>query len=77
MRMRVNMYHAPPAPHGSHPCLSRRCGHAQEHHVHTPELAASTERVVWCTQCRRHEVRRARFAGWFLGRRPSVRPIAS
>ncbi len=77
MRMRAIVYHAPVPPHSPHPCLARRCGHAPEDHVHTPELAASTESVVWCIQCRRHEVARARSNGWLFGRRASAGPVAS
>ncbi len=43
-----------------HPCLARRCGHPTDSHVRTAELDSAGETVVWCTHCRRHEVRPAR-----------------
>ena len=57
-----------------HPCISRGCGHATEAHVRTPELEAVGETVLWCSHCRRHEVRATR---WFRGGRRSRLPVAA
>ncbi|HYA10928.1 MAG TPA: hypothetical protein VEH10_04580 [Thermoplasmata archaeon] len=53
-----------------HPCIARRCGHATEVHVRTPELESTGETVLWCSGCRRHEVRSAR--KFWPGRRPQM-----
>ena len=45
---------------GPHVCLERRCGHPEEDHLVTPELAGPCEEVVWCVRCQRHEVHRNR-----------------
>jgi len=41
-------------------CVTSGCGHPANDHVATPELAASTEIVVWCASCHKHEVHRPR-----------------
>ncbi|HEV2429544.1 MAG TPA: hypothetical protein VGV64_06855 [Thermoplasmata archaeon] len=39
------------------PCRISGCGHPDQHHLATPELATGRERAVrWCIPCRRHEV---------------------
>ncbi|HTZ62386.1 MAG TPA: hypothetical protein VMC82_07095 [Thermoplasmata archaeon] len=43
-----------------HPCVTSDCGHPESAHAATPELASSSEIVVWCAACRRHEVQRPR-----------------
>lgn len=54
--MRVQV---PPFVRSPHPCVEPPCGHSEAEHVPTPELAAPGEVVVFCSECRRHEVRMA------------------
>ncbi len=65
----------PDEPFPGHPCMTRDCGHPETAHVATPELATYPEVVVWCADCRRHEVHRPRRfrLPWSRGESPRLR----
>jgi hypothetical protein len=46
-------------------CGNRSCRHPPTDHLATPELSSGVGRpVLWCRQCRRHEIHRRRMVPW-------------
>ncbi|MFZ0830976.1 MAG: hypothetical protein WCB18_07290 [Thermoplasmata archaeon] len=55
-------------------CGNRSCRHPPTDHMATPELSSGGGRpVLWCRQCRRHEIARRRLVpwGWLKGPLPA------